>query len=487
MQIGFITTTKLWHLICFIGSLPALAGCMVGPDYQRPTIAMPEYVVPGRSAKDVADENWWRSLGNKELTSLIIKAVENNNVITAAAERSNAVLSGVLVVQSRLYPDVNYALGAYRVRGAGDRKEISTYTGTAPIAAKWTVDLWGRIRRQVESAEALSLASEEAWRGVILTVTSQVALSYIRYRLAEEQLRITQPSHDTLKVYVDRLVASGRANEATLSQWRYTLQLFIADLPLFEAAQQDALLNLRQLTNDLNLTLPKSQGMSLRLDMPQKIRSDALLRRPDVAQAEQELRAANASIGEAEAAALPEFSISATGGIGYNQLKPGPLLNAWSPLWALAAQSTGPIFNAGATQARIDIANARTREALAKYNEAILDAFTDAQYALVAYQAAKRRVVELRQAVKDLNQSASLIISTDQVNAQSQAGDVASLLIIVNRLYTAQLALALAKSREMDAVVGVYQAIGGGWVDYLSDKSKKAYEAQGKGRSWPQR
>lgn len=461
------------HISCsaiFAASL-ILQGCMVGPDYERPKFDMPEYVVPGRTAKEVADENWWRTLGNRELLNLIVKAAENNHVIIAANERANAVAAAVVISQSRLYPNVNYALGVYRARGAGDRNEVNSFTGTTPLAASWTIDLWGRIRRQVEGAEALSVGSEEAWRGVVLTITSQVALSYIKYRLSEEQLRITRNIYDVVKSYVDQLAASGRASEATLSQWRYTLQLFVADMPLYEAAQQDALLNLRQLTADLNLSLSKANGTSLSIKMPQKIRSDALLRRPDVAQAEQELRAANAAIGEAEAALLPEFSISATGGVGYNQLRPGPLINHWSPLWGLAAQAAGPLFNAGASQARIDIANAKTREALAKYNEAILDAFTDAQYALVAYNAANRRVVELRKGVDDLIKSRDLVAQSPQV----QANDVASLLIIVNRLYSAQLALSAARYREMEAVIGVYQAIGGGWVDYLADKSRQAY------------
>lgn len=447
---------------------------MVGPDYERPSMTMPEYVVPARSAKAIADENWWRSLNNKELTGLITKAVENNYLIVAAAERSKAVSFGVVIAQSRLYPNVNYALGAYRARGTGDRNEVSTYTGAAPLTASWMIDFWGKTRRQIESAEALSLASEEAWRGVILTVTSQVALSYIRYHLSEEQARITREAHDVVRSYVNRLEASGKANEASLSQWRYTMQLFIADIPIYEAAKQDALLNLRQLTADLTLNIPKNAKPRISIKMPESIRSDALLRRPDVAQAEQELRAANATIGETEAAMLPEFSISASGGIGYNQLRPGPLLNAWSPLWAIAAQAAGPLFNAGASEARIDIANAKTREAAAKYREAILDAFTDAQYSLVAYQAARQRVTELSKGVDDLLKSLEIVAQSDAV----ENNNIASMLLIVNRLYSAQLSLAAAKAREMEAIIGVYTAIGGGWVDYLADKSKLAYETK---------
>lgn len=446
----------------------ALQGCAMGPTYVRPHLDLPDYVVPGPIASKIADVDWWRTLDNKELVALIVKAVELNHTITAAAERLKAARAGVTVSQSRLFPGVNYSEGVTRARSFGRDPALSTLTST-PASASWIVDFWGKAQRQIEGAQAHALGAEEARRGMVLSVTREVALSYIKYRQNEELLRITQKTIDQVSRYVDDQERKRLSSEARTSQWRYTIQGYVARMPDYRAAQQEALLAMRQLTADLTLTLPPRPHRPLNVRMPERVRADALLRRPDVAQAEQNLRAANAAIGEAEADMLPELSISASGGAAYNIARLGPLINGWSPVWALAANVTGPIFDAGASRAKVEIADARTRDAAAKYREAVLDAFTDTQYALVAHKAAQEKVRELEKGLVLLDKAAVLTEA-----ALGDSADATALIAIANSIYSARAGLASARADAMRATIEVYTAIGGGWVDYLSDKARAA-------------
>ncbi len=336
-----------------------VVGCTVGPDYVRPTVNMPQTFANGdRDANQTVNIGWWRQFGDPELDALITEALANNRDIRIAAANIEQAAAVFSQAKSALFPQIGYGGTAAENRASETdapqlysivRNPKSSYQTLA--SANWEIDLWGRIRRLSEAARAELLASEAAWHGVILSLVSTVAQSYIQLLGFDEQLLVAKR---TLAVYADSLrifelrFKYGQVSQMTVAQARSQYETAAGAIPKLES-------HVVQTENALSILLGRNPGpiqrgktiQELRLPpVPAGLPSDLLVNRPDISQAEQRLVAANANIGAARALYFP--TISLTGAYGFASSELSDLFKGSSRIWNYAGSLTGPIFTGGA-------------------------------------------------------------------------------------------------------------------------------------------
>jgi len=457
-----------------------VAGCAVGPDYVKPKVETPqEYRFAEKDVQETADTQWWKQYGDPVLDQLIADALAKNyNVQIAAAnvEQSAGVLTQT---RSQFFPQVNYNANATRQKaseiagiplsGVVVKNPSTTYTALA--GASWEIDLWGRIRRLTEAARANLLATEEAQRGVILSLVAQVASTYLQLRGLDLQLVI---AHRTLKSYAETLKIFelqhkyGRVSKMTVEQARSSYETAAAAIPQIES-------QIGQTENALSVLIGRNpeaipRGKSIDAmglpSVPAGVPSQLLERRPDIAQAEQSLIAANAQIGAAKAQYFP--TISLTGAFGYQSTDLSKLFTGPSQVWSFAGQVTGPIFTGGAIKGQVAQATAAQQAALFNYQLTIQNAFADVDNALVArqkllvQQAAQERLVR---ALAEYERLATL-----QYNGGY--APYSTVLQAQEQLFPQELQLAQTRYAVHNSLVNLYKATGGGWVDIAT---KEAY------------
>ena len=455
-----------------------LAGCMVGPDYVKPKVDAPAaYLYEPKQTAQTANTEWWKQFGDPVLDGLIADALTHNyNVKIAAANVEQA--AGVLTqTRAPLFPQINYQGAAARQRSsqntaipAGSPNPANNYQLLA--GATWEIDLWGRVRRLTESAQATLLATEEARRGVILSLVASVGSSYLQLRGLDQQLVIAQ---NTLKAYAESLklfelrFKHGQISQMNVEQVKVQYQTAAAQIPIIR--QQ-----IEVTENALSVLLGRNPGPITRgkglleltsPEVPAGLPSELLERRPDLLQSEQQLIAANAQIGAAKAQYFPTISLTAAFGVASSQLN--SLFKGPAQVWSYGGNFIGPIFTGGAISGQVAQATAGQKAALLSYELAIQSAFADVENALVTRQELTEQIVAqqaLVQALREYSRLAYLQYNggyapyTDVLQAEQQ-------------LFPAELNLAAAQTALLASVVRIYQATGGGWVD-LAQKTADA-------------
>ena len=455
-----------------------LAGCMMGPDYVRPKIDAPSaFRYEVKEAAETVDTEWWKQFGDPVLDALIAEALANNlNLKVAVANVDQA--AGVLTqTRSQLFPQVGYAASGERARSseATANAELARFAPNpqtayqAALTATWEVDLWGRIRRLSESALANALASEDARRGVILTLVASVANDYIQLRGLDEQLVIAK---QTLAAYGESLklfelqFKYGQISQMNVAQVQSQYETAAAQIPQLES-------QIAQLENALSILLgrdpgPIARGKSINElalpEVPAGLPSQLLERRPDLMQSEQQLIAANAQIGAARALYFP--TISLTGAFGGASADLSKLFTGPARVWNYAGQITGPIFTFGAVSGQVAQAEAAQQAALYNYQQSIKNAFANVESALVASRKLQDQVqaqARLVAALRDYSRLATL-----QYNGGYTS--YTTVLQAEQSLFPAELTLAAIRASVFASSVNIYQAMGGGWVD-LADRA----------------
>ncbi|HSR12390.1 MAG TPA: efflux transporter outer membrane subunit, partial [Thermodesulfobacteriota bacterium] len=368
----------------------ALAGCMVGPDYRRPPAeAPPSFRYEAKEVADTANTQWWKQFDDPVLDQLIAEALANNKSVKIAA--SNVALAqGVLMTtRSGLYPQAGYSGGAVRHRyslnsGGLVPRQNPLDAFSLLGSASWEIDLWGRIRRLSEAAQANLLGTEEARRGVILSLVAEVASAYIQLRGLDEQLLIARR---TLKAYEQSVrlfelqFKYGQVSRMTVEQARSQYETAAATIPQVQN-------QIATTENAISILLGRDPGPIPRgrtiaeltvPAVPAGLPSQLLERRPDILQAEQNLVAANAQIGAAKSLYYP--SISLTGTLGLLSTDLYNLFQGSSGVWSFAGNFTGPIFTAGNIRGQVIQAEAGQQAALWAYRQAIQSAFADVENA----------------------------------------------------------------------------------------------------------
>ena len=448
-----------------------VAGCMMGPDYQRPAVDAPKaFIYETKDAQNLADTDWWKQFGDPVLDQLIDTALANNLNVKIAAANVEQAAAVITQTRSQLFPQIGYAGTAERARvpDTGIVAAIPNYPNPqnayqALLTATWEIDLWGRIRRLSESAVANMLATDEARRGVILTLVNSVASDYITLRGLDEQLVIARNTLGTygesVKLYQLQF-KYGQTSQMTVSQAQSQYETAAAQIPVIET-------QIAQTENVLSILLGRNPGpiprgksiYDLALpSVPAGVPSTLLERRPDLMQAEQQLIAANAQIGAAQALYFP--TISLTGALGSSSTALSDLFKGPTRVWNYAGQVVGPIFTFGAVSGQVGQAEAAQQAALLNYELSIQNAFADVDNALVAseklkeQQAAQERLVA---ALKDYARLAKL---------QYDGGYTAysTVLQAEQALFPAELNLAAVRASVFTSAGNIYKAMGGGWV-----------------------
>jgi len=450
-----------------------LSACAaVGPDYRRPAIETPEvWRVDYPEAASVANLGWWTQFGDSALDTLIETALRENRDIQAAAARVDQFIGALQTTRAQFYPQIGYNANASRNRltehglaplPPGFDPYYSLYRGS--LGASWQIDLFGRIRRQSEAAQAQVFVSEQGRRGVILSVVTSVAASYIVLRALDRQLVIAHTSAanyaDTLRIFELRY-QYGVVSQVEVAQALSLYQLALAAIPAIEQqiVAQENLISILLGHNPGLIPRGRTIDELIAPAVPPDLPSTLLERRPDIVQAEQNLVAANANVGVARSFYYP--TITLTGLLGSASLAFGNFLTGPASTWAVAAGLAGPIFTFGAIEGQVKTAEAAQREALAFYQATILNAFRETNDALIGAVKKREEAEAKANRVMALRDFARL----SRLKYDNGYADYIEVLYSENVLFDAELIAVLAKAERYTELVNVYKAMGGGWVD----------------------
>jgi multidrug efflux system outer membrane protein len=454
------------------------AGCVLGPNYQRPPIAPPPTWrdLPAAEAQSLANTPWWELFDDPQLQELIRTALAENKDLKIAVERIEEARARYGFVRADLYPqvDANATAGALRFNGGsllhtpeGDTGKNSdgTQTGIYALSAdvSWEIDFFGRVRRASEAEQALFLGTEEARRSTVLSLVASVAQAYFELRDFDRRLEIArrtigslQESHQLAK---DRF-EGGLTTEVDMRQAEAELrrvEAIIFDLERLVAMKE----------NELSVLLGRNPGAILRgraLDeqklpgaVPAGLPSELLDRRPDIRVAEQTLAAATANIGQAKALLYPRIAL--TGALGFTSTDLGNLLEGPSRSWNILGNLLQPIFNAGKNQRRVEIAESQQRQLLYAYERTILLAFQETEDALVAY----RRTGEQRQTQAARVAAERKVLELADVRYRGGVAVYIEVLDAQRSLFAAELDETETIGNHLIWLVKLYKALGGGW------------------------
>jgi NodT family efflux transporter outer membrane factor (OMF) lipoprotein len=459
------------------GAALLLAGCTVGPKYQRasaPTAAKWDVSEPWRPSdpKDAVPKGeWWAVFHDDDLNALEKDAIAANQTLQAAIGNYNQARSAAAIQIATLFPTFGTAPTASRQRYPSDRptqgalvplQTVTQNAYTLPFTVNYEVDLFGKRRRTIEAAEASYQASAADLENVRLVITAELAGDYFTLRQLDSELGILNRTVDTLKRGLELVdsrhkggVASGLdvAQEETLLQTTRTQ----ATLLLQQRKQsEDAIAVLigkpapdfRIATNELNAEPPP-----IALGIP----SDLLERRPDVAQAERQMAATNAQIGVAQAAYYPSLNLFGSG--GWETANLAKLANVGSTFWALGANVAESIFTGGARRAQVEFAKSGYDISVANYRQSVLAAMQEVQddvTGLTVLEQARdtqQLAVDAARRTLDLSEDrykGGLVSYLDVVTAQQ------------NLLNNEQEAAVIQGQRLVTSVLLV-KALGGGW------------------------
>jgi multidrug efflux system outer membrane protein len=426
------------------------AACAVGPTYKKPVVPVPYQLYGATGTAEttsLADTKWFDLFGDPALKSLIEEALKNGYEVRIAATRVEEARARYGIAGAARYPDVDYQV----IAGYGRQNGDTGGAVTANVAAGWELDLWGRVRKLNEAARAQYLASEEGERAVRLSLIAEVAATYFDLRELDEELdiarRTTGAFQDTFDLF-DRRLRGGTASALETNRAQALLANAQAQIPLIER-------DIVATENRLNLLLGRAPGPIARgasvadqpmpPSVPAGLPSALLLRRPDVRAAEQELIAANANVGVAEAAFYPTLSLSALAGDG--------------PTWRVAASALGPIFNAGRLRNQRRVAVAQFERALAEYEQSVNGALADASTSLVSLEKLGMSE-EARARALQANQESVRLVNLRYESGLSAYFEV---LDAMQQLFVAENALARTRRDHLIALVHFYRALGGGW------------------------
>ena len=481
-----MSTLSFWlqrSSILGLGVLLSATGCTVGPKYKRPAYATPPAM---RGADDAAivtdaqnslgDQQWAQVFHEPELQALIRKALSNNYDVRIAVKRILEQQAQVQITRSQQFPTLS-------VGGTGvgvDIPQISQLTSsgsgssgiTSPIvdgsfslSAAWNPDFWGLYRKQTEAARAQLLAQSWAQRAVRLTLVQQVASTYIGLRALDRQVEVTK---QTIKVRQDsvdlttRLESGGSVPLSDLRQAEQLLYTATSTLPQLEEQVQ-------QQENALSLLLGDNPGPVAHSDpnaltpppqnLPAGVPSQLLERRPDIQQAEAQLRAANANIGVARAQFFPQLSISASAGVGGNEF--GNIFDSGSRTIYGLGSLVQPLFEGGKLRGQLRYSQAMEQEMVLTYQKTIAGAFHDVSNALIALNKQKS-YREQQQKLVDAAQDATRLA---RIRYEGGSTSYLEVLTTDSNLFSAQLSLVTAQQGEALSLVQLYSALGGGWQE----------------------
>ena len=464
------------HRLAKLSSLALLAilgwGCAVGPNYQRPKVQVPdayrglpqaEAAQPG--ATSLADQKWWEVFQDETLQSLIRTALQQNYDVRIAAARILEARAQLGVARADQLPSVraNAAAVNERIPRSVTIPAIETSANQLSLSLAWELDFWGKFRRATESARANLLANEWARQEVISTLVSDLASAYFQLRELDLELEI---SRQTLASRKDSLSLTRTLSDhgaTSLLDVRQAEQLVFAAgeaIPDLERRIEQQENFISTLLGENPQAVPRGRTLTEQPhapEVPAGLPSALLERRPDIRQAEQQLIAFNAQIGVARADFFPQISLTATGGFQSSALT--SLFSGPAGLWTFGGNLVQPIFEGGRIRNRVRFAEGQQQESALIYQRTIQQAFREVSDALIGY----RKSQEFRFQQEQLTRSAEDATRLSNMRYKGGATSYLEVLDSDTRQFAAQLTLAQAQLAELQSLVRIYRALGGGW------------------------
>jgi multidrug efflux system outer membrane protein len=450
---------------------PALTGCLLSPDKPDLKLDIPDSYVTARKGPDAAlpPLDWWRGFHSKELTLLMEESLTANFDIAAAVARIRQADAAVRIANAGLLPTIDFNGSATRSRAstAGD----SGSKGGSPVStlynvnltASYTLDFWGKNRDAVLVADESAIASRYARDVVALTTLVSVANAYFnvidsqdRIRIAHENLTAASKILDLIK---QRDVA-GTASQLEVSQQESLVAMVRASIPPLEITLRQSKMALALLVGRAPEHFNVAGGSAFRLAIPRVapgLPSELLNQRPDIRQAEANLRAANYSVDEARASFFP--TIALTGQTGFESLALSSLFGPGAWFYTMAASVSQPVFHGGALIGALEQAQGVQLEMLQDYRKSVLSGFSDVEQGLIGLQ--QQAVHERYQQEVVRTSKRAFDISVQRL--QQGTLDMVTLTQTQETLFTAQDVLAQVRLARLQAALTLYQALGGGW------------------------
>lgn len=456
-----------------------LAACSVGPDYSRPDVTPPggyhEPLAGGLTSSPAQLDTWWRSLNDPALDALVQESISSNLDLRLATQRLREARAQRGIVASEGLPQIDAAAGYTRERnspntpfgfGPGDGNFDESYDNyQVGFDASWELDVFGRIRRAVEAADAEIQVAAEDRRDVLITVTSEVARNYVEMRSQQERLAIAVKNVEiqraSLELSESRFQA-GLTSELDVARAKAQLETIRAAIPRNEQL-------IRQSMNRIAVLLGKPPGAVSALlaaakpvppippEVPVGLPGDLLRRRPDVRRAERQLAAATARIGEATADFYPRFSLTGSFGLASDQI--ADLGDLDSRFWSIGPSVRWPIFQGGRLRSNLEVRNAQQSQALIEFERSLLTSLEDVENTLAAYAREQVRNQSLREAVASDERAVEL------ANELYRRGlsDFSAVIDAQRQLFLVEDELAQSTATVTLNLITLYKALGGGW------------------------
>jgi outer membrane protein, multidrug efflux system len=471
-----------------------VAGCKLGPNYQRPQVDVPggyrgapplepaqpqqnssqlaqqsaQQKTPQSSEQSFGDQKWWEVFQDPQLQDLIRTALKQNYDVRIAATRILEAQSIVGIARGAQLPSVYAGTSAAGERSPRQKNlppEYETSSNAVNASLVWDLDFWGKYRRATEAARANLLASEWARRQVMSTLVSDIAAAYFELRAEDLQLEIakrTLASRQESLQLTRTLADGGSGTMMDVRQAEELVSVAAETIPDLERRiqQQENLIS----TLLGNNPGPIARGMKLTEqphlpEVPAGIPSTLLERRPDIRAAEAQLMEANALIGVAKAAYFPDITLTATSGFQSSSLT--SLFKGPAGMWNFGGTVSQPIFAGGRITSNVHLTEQRKEEMVLTYQQTIQQAFHGVSDSLVAYQ--KNR--EFREHQQDLVISAQDAAQLSEVRYRGGATNYLEVLTNETNAFDAELGLAQAQANELLSLVDIYRDLGGGWEE----------------------
>jgi multidrug efflux system outer membrane protein len=445
--------------------LLALGACTMGPDYQRPGVPVPPRWKEATPRDQVLRGDWWEEFRDPPLGDLVRKALGANQTIAQAVGRVAEAEATLRITAAAQFPFLTADPSAVRQKLFTGITSDSTATRSLfqlPLNLSYEVDLWGRVRRSVEASRAAYQATVADLEVVRLGVGAEVAQTWFMLRhvdLDRQLLRETVDLRQQTQDLVEVRFRNGVANQLEVAQARIELAQAQSDSAALDRSR--ALLEhaLAQLTGE---PAPDVSFPDRRLDvaipsLPVLLPSELLERRPDVAEAERRMMAANAGIGIAKAAYFPTVNLAALLGAESTDIR--HLFRRSNSIWSLGGSASAPLFQGGAIDATVDVARAQYDEAVAAYRQSVLVAFQEVEDALSSLSVLERQAAAQDQALKAAQQAVTLA----RRRYEEGLASLIDLLDTQRSLLQAQRGASLIYRDRLLASVLLLRALGGGW------------------------
>lgn len=454
-------------ILSLAGVAGFVASCSFGPMWSTPEMPVPaEFRGVGVAGSTMADLPWQQVLKDDNLQKLLDDVFTSNRSLEAMMHNVNSAKRYITIARAPLFPSIGYL--AQGSQGASSPATVATadehkIPGAAGLSASWELDLWGKTRKGVESAEAQALAAEESLNSMRISLMKQVANGYLRLIMLDEQLKI---AHEAVASYRESLtlfenqLEGGVADRLQTSSAEYALHAAEAQIPNLE-------MQIAELENTLSVLAGRAPGSIARggnmmafanaSGVAAGIPADVIARRPDIRAAEQNLRSANAEIGVAIANYFPSISLTGLAGIATPDLRHG--MSRSDDGWGIGANLTGPLFNAGQLRANEQMKRDAFLAAKADYEQTVLSALAEISTTLV--QRAK-----LRDIMKKQEQAVAASQESVKLSKARYAQGLASyyeVLTAQQSLFPAQTQLAAYRYQYAACVPTLYTQLGGGW------------------------